>query len=389
MEELLRKKLRSDTEELIAQAQEQIDVLTHQRQAVENEVRSQAQDVKRISSTSFDLEMMRLEIDQAEGTIRSLRAEMERVQLDVRSEAKRVTDFLPAEVPQSKDIRAQVRSATMAALGAFFLGAFLVGFWEFRTRRIGTAEEVASDLGLRVLGTLPALARPRRGQLGAAPDPYWRSVLTESVDALRTILTRGSTSAASRVLMITSARDREGKTLLATFLASSLSRAGRRTLLVDADLRRPAIHALLGLPGEPGLCEVLRGEAALEEVIQLEEVTGLSVLPAGRCDAQVIQSLARLDLAGLFEQLRRHFEFVIIDSCPVLPVADSLLIAEHTDGVLLSIRFPVSRTPQVYAAHERLRAVGARVLGTVVQGVGGEFYGYKYQYFTESSPALP
>jgi Mrp family chromosome partitioning ATPase len=103
----------------------------------------------------------------------------------------------------------------------------------------------------------------------------------------------------------------------------------------------------------------------------------------------VIQSLARLDLAGLFEQLRRHFEFVIIDSCPVLPVADSLLIAEHTDGVLLSIRFPVSRTPQVYAAHERLRAVGARVLGTVVQGVGGEFYGYKYQYFTESSPALP
>src|SRR5262249_26315547 len=174
------------------------------------------------------------------------------------------------------------------------------------------------------------------------------------------------------------------KTMLATFLASSLTRAGRRTLLVDADLRRPSIHELLGVSGEPGLCEVLRGEAALEDVIQLEDVTGMSVLPAGRCDAQVIQALARQTLAGLFDQLRRHFDFIILDSCPVLPVADSLLIAEHADSVLLSIRFPVSRAPQVHAACERLRAVRARVLGTVVQGMDGEFFGYKYQYFTQS-----
>jgi succinoglycan biosynthesis transport protein ExoP len=221
-----------------------------------------------------------------------------------------------------------------------------------------------------------------------AADRYWRSVLTESVDALRTILTRSEAGESNRVLMITSARDREGKTLLATFLANSLTRAGRRTLLVDADLRRPSIHELLALPGEPGLSEVIRGEAAVEDMIQIEEVTGLSVLPAGQCDSQVIQALARFDFAGLFEKLRQHFDFIIIDSCPVLPVADSLEIAQHVDSVLVSIRFPVSRVPQVHAACERLRAVKARILGTVVQGTEGEFFGYKYKYFSQSR-ALP
>jgi capsular exopolysaccharide synthesis family protein len=212
-------------------------------------------------------------------------------------------------------------------------------------------------------------------------------MLTESVDALRAVLTR-SEPGTNQVLMVTSARDREGKTMLATFLASSLSRAGRRTLLIDGDLRRPSIHELLALSGAPGLSELIRGEAAVEDAIQLEEVTGLSVLPAGQCDGQTIQGLSRYDLGGLIERLRPHFDFVIIDSCPVLPVADTLLVAPHVDGVLLSIRFPVSRVPQVYAAYERLRAVGARVMGTVVQGAGGEFFGYKYKYFAQSR-ALP
>jgi Mrp family chromosome partitioning ATPase len=166
--------------------------------------------------------------------------------------------------------------------------------------------------------------------------------------------------------------------MLATFLASSLARAGRRTLLIDADLRRPSIHELLALPASPGLCEVLGGEVSADEAVQPEAVTGLYVLPAGCWGPQMQQMLAQQGPRDLFEQL-------LVDSSPVLPVADALLLAPHADAVLLSIRFPVSRIPQVYAAYERLRAVQARVLGTVVQGASGEFHGYEYRYAMRSA----
>jgi capsular exopolysaccharide synthesis family protein len=188
------------------------------------------------------------------------------------------------------------------------------------------------------------------------------------VDAIRTLLLHTAQTDALRVIMITSANGGEGKTSLASHLAASLARAWRKTLLVDGDLRNPGAHRLLDVQAEPGLSEVLRGEAELEDVVRPTPISRLWIVPAGQWDTHAIQALAQKDVRTLFDKLKKQYDFVILDSGPVLPVADSLSLAQHVDGVILSVLLDVSRAPAIHAATQRLAALGVRVLGSVVAG---------------------
>jgi capsular exopolysaccharide synthesis family protein len=180
--------------------------------------------------------------------------------------------------------------------------------------------------------------------------------------------------------MVTSAASGEGKTSLATHLAASLARAGRKTLLLDGDLRKPAAHRIFDLPAGPGLCEILRGEVEVGAAVRDVPAAGLAVLPAGEYCPEAIRRLARDGIQPLLEALRQEYEFIVIDSSPVLPVADALLMAQHVDGVLLSLFHEVSRLPKVYAACQRLSLMGVPILGVVVNGTHEEAHGYGHTY---------
>jgi succinoglycan biosynthesis transport protein ExoP len=286
-----------------------------------------------------------------------------------------------AELPRTKDEMKRVKVAGMMGFGALAAAVGCVSFMEWRTRRIASSYEVSHSLGLRVFGTLPAA--PVRGLLGSV-DPgremRWQSVLTESVDAARTALLHASRTEPLQMVMIASAVGGEGKTSLSAHLSGSLARAGRRTLLVDCDLRRPSANRLFDLEQGPGMCEILRGEVGVAEAIRPTGVRNLSLLPAGWCDAAAIQALAHVEVQSLFDQLRREYDFVIIDTSPVLPVSDALLIAQHADAVLFSVMRNVSRTPMVQSAYHRLESLGTRMLGAVVTGEIGMTYGGRYEY---------
>ena len=180
--------------------------------------------------------------------------------------------------------------------------------------------------------------------------------------------------------MVTSAMGGEGKTSLSCHLATSLARSGRKTILVDTDLRRPSLHHLFSQPLGPGISEVLRGEVALEDAIVATEVPELELLAAGECDDVTMRSLAQGGVAPLFERLKATYDCVIIDTAPVLPVTDTLLIAPYTDGVLLSVLNDVSRLPKLSEAHDRLTAIGVKVLGSVFIGERVNGYGKDYRY---------
>src|SRR5262249_15608046 len=148
------------------------------------------------------------------------------------------------------------------------------------------------------------------------------------------------------------------------------ARGWRKTLLIDGDLRKPAVHQLFGLEVEPGLSEVLRRELEVVEVIPppAQKLNWLRVMPAGQWDNEALEALAQPRVADFFEQLKEEYEFIIVDSCPVLPVADTLLLGQHADTVLLSVLRGTSRLPSVYAARQRLAALDIPVLGAVVIG---------------------
>ncbi len=251
-----------------------------------------------------------------------------------------------------------------------FLGAaFGVTFVEFQKRRISSPTEISEGLGVHVIGALPSLTGNTWSKMVSRNKGAIRGLLAESIDSLRTTLIHGESANKRKVIMVTSATAGEGKTTLATQLAASLARAGRRTLLVDADLRAPKAHRVFELPLDPGLSEVLRNEAEVDDVIRPTRAPGLWMMTAGGCCQECIQALSRDDIRVMFGKLRDEFDFVIVDSGPVLSAADSVSLSVCVDVAVLSVLKDTSQANKVYEAYERLDTVGVHVMGAVVNGV--------------------
>lgn len=264
-----------------------------------------------------------------------------------------------------------------------FLGVILiVSFIEWRNRRVDGVDQVVNELGMRVIGTVPAF--PNRANLQAATEAggaNWRFVLNESINSTRTMLLHIAKGQSMQVVMVTSATQGEGKTSLASQLATSMATAGMRTLIVDCDLRNPSVMKLFELPLTPGVSEVLRQEVDVTDAVQATAVPNLWVIPAGQCSNATIAALAQgHPLETLFNRLRGQFDFVIVDSCPVLPVADALLIAQHVDGVVFSIMQDISQLPKVITASEKLTQLNIPLVGAVVNGIKQDVYSYGYNY---------
>jgi capsular exopolysaccharide synthesis family protein len=347
------------------------------------EIQAGEDEIKAGVKSSLDLDSHMADIEQLDTIAKKLRTQIEVLNVDLNAPS-RVTIQDRADVRKGEVEKRKLLAASAAALACMALVLLGVSYREFAARRITTGEDVIFGLGWRLVGALPALPeRGRRKVLGAGDYNYWQSLLTESVDATRAMLLHAARVEGIRSVMVTSAVAGEGKTSLSCHLATSLARAGRRTLLVDCDLRSPAIHRLFELPVEPGFSEMLDGKADCPEVIRSTAADNLWVIPAGRYNAQTIQLLSQDVLSPVFNRLKEQFDFIIIDSSPVLPVADSLVIGQHVDVLIFSLLRGVSRIPNVYAAYQRLNALGIRIMGAVVSGVSKDSnggYSY-YQYY--------
>ena len=337
-------------------------------------------DNQTFNETTLDLQTEQEEIATIAETAKKVGAEVEAMEVESKA-PKRIAVVDYAKAPQKRDDMKKLRLSGTAAVGAFAFVLAGVTFWEARARRVNTPDEVVQGLGFRLVGSLPPPQDPSRRRLSAGNRAYgnqWQSKLVESVDATRTMLLHAARADSLRIVMITSAAAGEGKTTLACHLTASLARAGRRTLLVDCDLRRPSAHRLFDQPSGPGVSELLRGEVSLDDVIRSTAAADLHMIPAGVCDAQAVQALAQGGLQAVFDALRARYDFIIVDSAPVLPVVDSLIISQHADAVIFSILRDVSRIPSVQDARDRLSALGVRILGAVVSGMPGASYTSRY-----------
>lgn len=303
-------------------------------------------------------------------------------------------EILQLQLEQRADSRLQLREESVVSLnqnlqrkiamagvaGVAILACVLlaVALLEWRTRRVDSVDLVVNEMGMRVLGTIPAF--PNRNAL-LTDDGHWRCAMAESVSAARTMILHTAKANAMQVLMITSATEGEGKTSLACQLGTSLATAGMRTLILDCDMRNPTAHKLFDRPLTPGCAEVLCQEVDVSESVTATSVPDLWLIPAGNCTTRVISALAQgSPLEILFNRLRGQFDIIIVDSCPVLPVADALLVGQHVDGVLISIMQNVSQLPKVVTASEKLVQLNIPLLGAVVSGTKPEpsVYGYNY-----------
>jgi capsular exopolysaccharide synthesis family protein len=382
IEASLREKTRLELQASATLLRRRLGLLKEMAEVLGADVQRMEKDTNVISKGSVEIESLREDLSQAEDMAKKLGTQMEALKVELRAPS-RVSVLEEAVVSSADGEKRRLMATAGAGAGGLGLVLFAVVWWELRARRIGTLKDVKHGLGMALVGTLPRLptkARKRAaGRPGARRSPDLQLFL-ESVDATRTVLLHKAQAESLRTVMITSAVPGEGKTSLASFLSASLARAGCRTLLVDGDLRNPSLHKLLGLSQGPGLSEALRQEVTLADAIRPTAVGGLSLLSAGHCDEAALCGLVQDGGRGLFNALRDEYDFVIVDSAPVLPVADSLLIGRYVDAVLFSLLRDVSRTPDVLEACERLSMLGVRLLGAVVCGMHAAAYGRRSGY---------
>jgi succinoglycan biosynthesis transport protein ExoP len=326
------------------------------------------------------------EIKQLEASTDDLHKRLKEAEIAAAAGA-RITPIGEAEL-QPRDVKKRVMFLLAAPIFGLCLAMFGVSWWECSARRIHEPEEVVASLAMRVVGQVPEMPDPkRRGAHDPQEEEIYRHNLVESIDAIRTMLLRSDGSEPIRVVMVTSAVSGEGKTTLASNLAMSLARAGRRTLLVDCDLRRPAAHQLFEQTLQPGFSEVVLQEVELPDAVRPTTADpNLFLLPAGQWDREVVQELAKSGVTSIFEKLRSEFDFIVVDSHPVLPATDSLLIAQQVDAVILSLMRDVSQMHLVHDACQQLSTLGIRLFGAVVNGVPVKIYGKSYQYTTPPQP---
>lgn len=350
---------------------------------LEEQLEKHAKSFKEVKKAQIGMEWLRDELSLTETLAKTVASQMQLLEIEMQAPQR---SRLLEEATSVPDKDARIKKAGAAGGGVFCAIVFLIAFLEFRSRRVSNVDEVVRGLNLRLVGALPVLPARAR-QVVATPrakDLRWQSQLAESVEAARTMLLHAAQAEAMQVIVVTSAVSGEGKTLTCSHLAVSLARAGRKTLLIDADLRRPALQSIFQLPLGPGLSEVLRGDAELGTTIQDRPVPGLSVMTAGVRDDRSLQALAQPKLDEIIRSLKERYEFVIVDSAPVLLVADTQQIAQRCDGVLFSVLQDISRLPEIHAAVERLAALRIRILGAVVNGADSCHSASYYPYTRNS-----
>ncbi|MCA9051175.1 MAG: polysaccharide biosynthesis tyrosine autokinase, partial [Planctomycetaceae bacterium] len=361
------------------------NMLTAQKDALQADLEAQRIEAKSIGVSSFELESLKNEIEQIDKIGQTMADEIQRLTIELQSPI-RITMFREAAVPPLPDTSKKYKLTALSGFGLCGLVIAGIIFLEIHAHRISSAQDVVSGLGLRMLGSLPIMPQwmtsaKRKSGGASGKRAVMRSIWTESIDSARTMILRDAGSQDScKVIMIVSAMGGEGKTTLSSHLATSLARAGRKTLLVDTDMRRPSVSRVFGLELTPGFCEIVRGDASMEEAVRPSSTEGLSLLPAGKVNQATLKLLASDHPAKVFAVFRSRYDIIIVDSAPILPVTDSLLIGQHVDAALFSIRRDVSRMGKVAAACQRLNMLGIPLLGAITIGLDEGAYGSRYGY---------
>ncbi|MHA3704650.1 polysaccharide biosynthesis tyrosine autokinase [Jatrophihabitans sp. YIM 134969] len=286
----------------------------------------------------------------------------------------------PAALPEHPVSPALLRTVGLPLVVGVVVGVLLALLREYLNRTVRDADEIEQATGLPVLGVVPSELDGVR--VPSLSHPY--SARTEAYRQVRTAVLAMPEDQVPQVVAVTSAMTGEGKTSVATNLAVALARSGRRVVIVDADLRRPQVATAFDVAAEPGLTDVLLGHVTVDDVLREHaDEPRLTLVTSGPIPTNPSEALGSDAMSAVLVDLRARFDVVVVDTPPVLPVADALTLAPSVDGVVLVCRLEVVSQDKIRRTAATLRRVGAPLLGAVANGAGrgrDRYYRYSYSY---------
>jgi capsular exopolysaccharide synthesis family protein len=362
------------------------EVLEHKRNELKASYDRQFKMATDVSSQALELNTLQDALDRTERLCDILDERIKEVNLTEEVGAMNVSILEPALVSTLPSYPVRSRFLASGLLAGGLIGFGLAWLRDLLDHRLKSVEEIASVLQLPVLGALPHFGdKQEKSQTGRLVALTPRSVAAESVRTLRTALHFGLAGHDAKVIVVTSPSPGDGKSTVTSNLAIAMAQADQRVLLIDADLRKPTQHLIFEVSAETGLGSVLTDRRPVDEAIVPSVLDSLDLLPCGPLPSNPVELLNNGFFAEMLDQLRERYDRIVIDSPPVMPVADARVIAALGDATVLVLRAERSTRRLSLAARNELWRVRATRIGVVVNGVPlrkqghyGNAYGYGY-----------
>jgi capsular exopolysaccharide synthesis family protein len=337
---------------------------------------------------TVELEFLRTDYESAAKVFEAINERIVSMRLEQHA-PDRVMLFKEAAAPAFPD---EALPYKHMALAAFLAGALPFGLalaFEFFQRRVSCRRQLESASRVPVVAEVTAMPRLSSRAIGGDGENRELQLFQESIFGLRTQLLLDKSAGELRTLAVTSAVSREGKTSVAVQLAISIARStGQLTLLIDGDLRCPDVHRIFEIDRSPGLAEVLAGASPLNAALETSFDEYLHVLPAGRAAAVPHRLFGGPAFGEMLARLTKRYRFIVIDTPPILPASEAVIMARAADATVLCARRDFSRLDQVTEAYSRLRTAGVALSGTVLNGIPPATYAYRYgAYYSQDRAA--
>jgi capsular exopolysaccharide synthesis family protein len=381
------KKQANAIEAYVETVKQRMDLLEQKHAELQSAYDAAFNNATQVSTEVLELQSLQDAFDRTAKYCETLDDRIKQLDLSEQAAGKLAVHIL--EVAGESKLPSYPSRAKFLAVGLFLgalIGLGLAWLRHLMDHRLKSVDEISEVLQLSVLGVVPHSDsggdRSRAGQYVALAP---RSSVAEAIRTLRTALHFGLAGQDVKVIAVTSPVPGDGKTTITSNLAIALSQANQRVLLIDADLRKPSQHIIFNLSSDVGLASVLGDRRPLDEAIIHTDIPNLDVLPCGPLPSNPVELLNNGYFSEVLEKLRGRYDKIIIDSPPVMPVADARVIAAISDATLLVLRAERSTRRMSLGARNELWRVRAARLGVVLNGVparkhGAYGYGDGYGY---------
>lgn len=381
---------------IIQAGRAEVEVLKSRLAEIDGQIQDEKLEAARLASQEQDNRKYLRKIERTRELLDQLEQQMARVDLMEEESGTRVVELTKPSAAY-RTAPNLVRYLAFGSLVGLALGVGLALLLEKNANTFRDPDEIAHMLGVPVLTHVPFFRK--KGNRGRGDQDAYRdidpgmavlhmpaSVAAEAIRSLRTSVFFETSGKGGKIIQVTSPLPGDGKTTIAGNLACSIAQSGKRVLAIDCDLRRPQLTDNFSMEDKVGLTNLLNGECDPTEATHCTPVPTLHVIPSGPIPANPAEALTLPDMGDLLEMFREQYDYVIVDTPPLLVVTDPGIVASLVDAVVLSIRIRRKSKPNAKESINILRAVGANVLGIVINNSddvaasdGYRGYGY-YRY---------
>lgn len=353
---------------------------------------TQKQEAYKLNESAIQYAILRRDVESSRDLYEGLLKKLKEAGILAGLKSSNINIVDPASVPIEPVEPKIPMNIALGCMGGLLFGVALAFVVENVDNSIRTPEDIEGYCSLPSLGVIPNVPNEKTGRSGPMPRSSGQLILpvtmqhrnsggAEAFRALRTSLMLSSPSTPPQVMLITSALMQEGKSFTALNLAVVLAQTGQHVLLVDSDLRRPALHKYLGISMNRGLSACLAGTAEPNEVvIDIKEIPGLHVVTAGHMPPYPSEMLASEAMPQLMHHWRKGFRYIVVDTPPLLAVTDAAVCATFADVVVLIARSEKTGRQSLLRARDLLRKVRANIAGVVVNDLAFNSVEYREYY---------